>query len=219
MKRLLQRLWLMRRDNSPGSRDRPNEKPACHEADPEVRAKSRTLFVPEEVALATWRALRPTAEVACEGVALWAGPKAQYGELQQVVTTVVVPRQRVSSGRYELPTDAVREMGRLLRRRGLVNVAQVHSHPGTWVGHSEWDDAHAFSLRNGAVSIVWPGYARELPSIDLWGVHECRAGVWVHLAGPETTVRVVVVPLVIDLRIQLLGFDHMVGTDREHDDD
>jgi hypothetical protein len=176
------------------------------------------LFVPEEVVIATWRALRPTAEATCEGATLWAAPRSHYDELQQVVTTVIVPRQRVGPGRYELPADAVREMGGTLRRRGLVNVAQVHSHPDEWVGHSDWDDAHAFSLRDGALSIVWPTFGRELQRADAWGVHECSRRTWRRLAPSEAGRRVVILPLVLDLRVGLLGFDMDADADDEDDD-
>lgn len=178
----------------------------------------RVLFVPEEIVVATWRALRPNAEATCEGVVMWAAPRAQYDELQQVVTTVIVPRQRVGPGRYQLPADAVREMGQALRRRGLVNVAQVHSHPGEWVDHSDWDDAHTFSLRDGALSIVWPAFGRELPPADTWGVHECGGRIWRRLGPSEVGRRVVILPLVLDLRVGLLGFDMDTGVDGEDSD-
>lgn len=171
------------------------------------RTEEHSLVVPEEIILATWRALRLTAEASCEGVVLWAAPKRQYAEAQQIVTTVVVPQQRVSPGRYELPTVAVREMGKALRRHNLVNVAQLHSHPSDWVDHSRWDDAHAFSLRNGALSIIWPGYASEIPSLRTWGVHECWNHNWRRLEPQEVTWRITVVPLVVDLRIELLKFE------------
>lgn len=165
----------------------------------------RVLVVSEEVVVSTWRALRPTMQAACESIALWAVPKAQYHDRLQVVTTVIVPQQRVCGGRFEIPPDAVREMGRMLRRRALVNVAQVHSHPSDWVGHSDWDNAHSFSLRDGALSIVWPRYARELPPMDAWGVHECDATEWRRLERGEAARRIVVAPSVIDLRIRLRG--------------
>lgn len=179
---------------------------------------SRVLFVPEEVVVATWRGLRPMAEAACEGVVLWAAPKAQYDDHQQVATTVIVPRQRVGSGRYELPADAVREMGHALRCCGLVNIAQVHSHPDEWVGHSDWDDTHAFSLRDGALSIVWPAFGRDLPRKDTWGVHECSGRTWRRLGSCEAGRRVVILPLVLDLRVGLLGFDLNTNEGREDND-
>ena len=160
----------------------------------------RTLYVPHEVVLDTWRALRPTADAGAEGMVLWVTPASMYTSPVQVVTTVLVPRQRVSAGRYEIPPDAVRAMGRTLRESGLVNVAQVHTHPRDWVVHSAWDGAHAFSLREGALSIVWPYYGRVLTPMDAWGVHECRSHAWERLPLAEACSRVRVVPGVLDLR-------------------
>lgn len=164
---------------------------------------ARVLYVPEEVVVGTWRALRATADVGAEGVAFWAAPAPLYAGQLQVVTTLIVPRQRVSAGRYELPPDAVREMGRTLRARGLVNVAQIHTHPTDWVDHSRWDDTHAFSLREGAISVVWPWYGRYLPPNDEWGVHERRGGEWVRLSLDEAAARVRVLASVVDLRAGL----------------
>ncbi len=122
---------------------------------------TKVLQVPESVIDESWRALRATAARGCEGVVFWAAPADQYLEAVQTCTTVVVPKQYVSPGRYEVPPDAVRALGRTLRAAGLVNVAQLHTHPDQWVGHSAWDDEHAFSLRDGALSIVWPDYGRH----------------------------------------------------------
>lgn len=183
--------------------------PTRSEAEPRTKlqparlAASRILYVSEDVLVASWRALRVTAELSAEAVVFWATPAPLYSSPVQVVTSVLVPRQRVSGGRYEVPADAVREMGRKLRAHGLVNVAQLHTHPSDWVSHSSWDDAHAFSLRDGALSIVWPRYARELPSFRSWGVHECRARQWIQLGSAVAVNRIRILPPVIDLRTSL----------------
>lgn len=166
-------------------------------------AAARVLFVPEDIVLTTWRTLRPTAEAECEGVVFWAAPKEMYTSANPVITTVIAPAQRVSPGRFELSPDSIREMGRRLRRHGLVNLVQVHTHPGRGVGHSEWDDTHVFSQREGTLSIVWPGYAREIPPLCSWGVHERQRGTWSRLPSSAVQSRVRILPLVIDLRIGL----------------
>jgi proteasome lid subunit RPN8/RPN11 len=85
-------------------------------------------------------------------VVFWAAPKEMYGSSVAVATTVVVPAQRVSPGGFELAPEVVRAMGADLRRRGLVNLVQVHTHPGAGIGHSGWDDSHVFSQREGTLS-------------------------------------------------------------------
>jgi hypothetical protein len=94
-------------------------------------------------------------------------------------------------------------MGRAVRERDLVNLAEVHTHPEAWVGHSPWDDAHAFSLRPGALSIVWPKYGQQLPAFEAWGVHERAADKWVHLEGRRAARRITILPGLVDLRTRL----------------
>jgi hypothetical protein len=173
----------------------------------EEEPPARTLYVPEDLVIATWRALRPTAECGCEGVVFWAGPAVWYEASAQVATTVIAPEQGVSPGRFDLTTAAVRAMGRAVRERNLVNLAQVHTHPEAWVGHSPWDDAHAFSLRSGALSIVWPKYGQQLPAFGTWGVHERTADEWVHLEGRRAARRITILPGLVELRARLEFLD------------
>jgi len=168
---------------------------------------NRALHVPEAVVVATWQALRLTASRGCEGVALWAGPAILYNTSEQVVTTILVPEQQVGPGHFELPPEGVRTMGQALRDAGLVNVAQIHTHPDSWVGHSSWDDAHAYSLREGSLSIVWPHYGVDLPPQRAWGVHERLRGEWTEPGEKEAQRRVRIMPSVIDLRLHLSFLD------------
>ena len=43
-------------------------------------------------------------------------------------------------------------------------LAQIHTHPFGWVGHSDYDDEKAFSQREGAISIVVPHFAAVRPA-------------------------------------------------------
>jgi hypothetical protein len=163
------------------------------------------LIISDDVLGATWRAFRLTADRGWEGTVRWAAPRAMALSALQVVTTVIVPSQRVSPGGFEIPHEAVRQMGARLREEGLVNIAQLHTHPSGWVGHSAWDDQRAYSRRDGALSIVWPEYGRALYPPERWGVHECRAGEWVRLGSEELQARIIVVPGLLDLRAAFFG--------------
>jgi hypothetical protein len=144
--------------------------------------------------------LRLTAEIECEGTVRWAAPKLTDTAAVQVVSTVVAPAQRIGPGRFEIPHNAVRQMSTRLRELSLVNVAQLHTHPGDCVGHSGRDDECAYSRRDGALSIVWPEYGCALPPLERWGVHECRGGRWMHLVLNDVRKRILIVPSLIDLR-------------------
>lgn len=180
----------------------------------------RILFVPEEVILATWEALREGARAGCESTVRWAGPSHQLGVAAQVVSTVLVPAQRMGPWRFDVPHAATRAVGDALGRTGLVNLAQLHTHPRRWVGHSDWDDARAYSTRDGALSIVWPHYGRMLPEPCAWGVHECRSREWVELTAEDAVKRIVIVPSVIDLRVavEFLGKEDGYDGDEASDD-
>lgn len=158
------------------------------------------LLVPQNVLTETWGAFQEGARSGVESTVRWACPAALAKADVVVITTVVSPAQRVSQDYFEIPYDATRAMGETLRSRGLVNVAQLHTHPRAWVGHSSWDDSHAYSSREFALSIVWPNYGSMLPSIDQWGVHECRTGTWVRLSADLARQRIQLIPSVLQLR-------------------
>lgn len=176
-----------------------------------IRSRERVLYVGEDILVATWRALRDFSRRRCEGTVRWAGPAFQAKCRFQIVTTVVVPFQRVGPGLFEVPHEATRAMGDALVADYLVNLAQLHTHPDSSVCHSSWDDERAYSSRDGALSIVWPHYGKVLAPMGLWGVHESRARTWVRLADAEAARRIVVVPSLRDLRHAVEVLDQ-IGT-------
>jgi hypothetical protein len=130
-----------------------------------------------------------------DGVA--AGPSQADGG---VVTTVTLPDARERDGDWEVDAEEMRRAGRHLRPYGLVRLAQVHSHPATWTGHSETDDERAFSHQTGAISIVLPGYALTYPGLTDAGVHLRERSSWRELEAHEVHDYVRVVPSLIDRR-------------------
>lgn len=166
----------------------------------------RVAIIPASVLTETWLALRDGASAGVESTIRWAGPSAFARAEVQVITTVVNPKQRVSAGNFEIPHEGTRSMGEALARHQLVNVAQLHTHPGDWVGHSSWDDARAFSSRDHALSIVWPHYGSTLPPLDKWGVHECLGGRWHKLSPSAAHERIRIVPASLQLRGELERF-------------
>ena len=188
-------------------------------ADPNNVGTGRALYVPEELLVATWRGLSASARLGCEGTVRWAGPAFQSRASLQVATTVVIPGQRIAPGAFEVPHDATRAMGEALATSGLVNIAQLHSHPGTWVGHSDWDDAHAYSSRDGALSIVWPQYARALPAFAQWGIHERVDGAWLRLGSTDAARRILIVSSVLDLRVTIESLTVGLGSRDDRNDE
>ena len=88
-----------------------------------------------------------------------------------VVTTLTFPRADNHAGRFNVSAEAMSEAGKHLRQYRLRRLAQVHTHPTEWTGHSPWDDELAYSQMPGAISIVLPQFGRSRPSLQDAGCH------------------------------------------------
>ena len=73
---------------------------------------------------------------------------------------------------HKVSREAVTALFRYLQQKNLQLIADVHSHPGTWVGLSEIDMEHPLEFRVGFLSLVLPSYATPKPDIGTVGVHE-----------------------------------------------
>ena len=78
-----------------------------------------------------------------------------------IVTTLTFPNAELYSGHFHVPASAMDMAGNHLIDYGLRRIAQVHTHPTSWVGHSPYDNEHACSQAVGAVSIVLPDYGKK----------------------------------------------------------
>jgi hypothetical protein len=108
-----------------------------------------------------------------ECVVYWAGPQGD-----DRVDEVIHPRHRAGPVGYQVDQSWVIEYFLALsqaRRRTLV---QVHSHPATWVGHSETDDRFVLVPSVGFHSIVVPNFGHGLATAS-WGIWRLeRDGSW-----------------------------------------
>ena len=107
-----------------------------------------------------------------EGLVYWAG---KISDNVVNVTTVIAPN--TESDAYLVSTShkdnfhVVNELNELK----LVEVAQVHSHPGCEVDHSYGDDRWAAFKFEGLLSLVVPNYCKEgiLP-LEKCGIHRYK---------------------------------------------
>lgn len=144
------------------------------------------LRVPTEALTATLMLLQRAGR--CESGLFWYGPKDTIGN--GTVMWVVAPRQRMAWGNYHISAEALAEIVYRLPD-DWKPLAQVHSHPGSDVEHSNYDDRMASSRR--ALSLVFPCYGRPIaPFPNGVGVHEWQSGYW-HLLDLECATRRVVV--------------------------
>lgn len=120
-----------------------------------------------------------------------------------VVVALTLPHAHLYPDRFEVSPDAMSKAGKHLRQFQLRRLAQVHTHPGSWVGHSPWDDAKAYSQLEGAVSLVLPNHARARPRLEEAGVHLRRAMGWEQLTAQNVTEVIRVTPSYLDFRTDL----------------
>jgi len=152
---------------------------------PELRSSrvAGRVVVPRHVVTATHVAFLPYWQAGVETAAFWAGPDS---EERGVITTLVQPSLHQTPGNYHVPPAARMQMARRLGAQGLVVYAQVHTHPRAWVGHSAYDDAHAYSTADGSLSLVWPEYGRACPhDLEGIGLHVRLGGRWTELVSQE----------------------------------
>jgi proteasome lid subunit RPN8/RPN11 len=145
----------------------------------------------------TWRMtavlLRGYAGQGVEAGLYWYGIRSSESA---AVITVGLPRQTNRSGNFEVGADDLAVLVRRVRRP-LVVVAQVHSHPGANVDHSDWDNDLVVSRK--ILSLVVPDYGRRVHLEDL-GVHEFVDENWYRLSNDEVARRIVVTPSSVDTR-------------------
>ena len=127
------------------------------------------------------------------------GPRPADGAWA-AATTLVLPNAAHTRGHYEISAREMSRAGRHLRQFGLLRLAQMHSHPQDWTGHSEFDDEMSFSHRDGALSIVVPHYGACSPGLADCGVHLCHDGQWQQIAPGDLSEHVGIVPSVLDFR-------------------
>jgi hypothetical protein len=156
------------------------------------------LFVPRNIVTATYEYFLPYWKAEVETACFWFG--VDLGDYQ-VATTVAVAKLFQTQGNFRVDKDSMRRLSASLSQQGLVNLAQVHTHPSRWVEHSPFDDERAYSTRDGAMSLVWPEYGQSTNhGLEKVGIHEMRAGIWARLSVGEISERIRLVDSLADFR-------------------
>ncbi|MDA9440580.1 hypothetical protein XH98_15975 [Bradyrhizobium sp. CCBAU 51745] len=118
----------------------------------------------------------------------WYGTRDATGNGQ--VRYVAAPKQQMTWGNYHVSPEALAEIVNRLPE-GWKPLAQVHSHPGLRVEHSNYDDRMMSSRK--ALSLVFPSYGRSTESFPKGvGVHEWQIDYW-HLLDDALAARRIVV--------------------------
>lgn len=133
-----------------------------------------------------------------EGIVYWAGVPSKG---VWIVTTVVAPYASTACGSFHTSTVANAQVIATVANYQLQVLAQVHGHPGAWVGHSDGDNKGAFMPYTGFYSIVVPNYGLQgLLPLSICGVHRFADGRFIQLSTTDIDQVFSVIPASIDLR-------------------
>jgi proteasome lid subunit RPN8/RPN11 len=125
---------------------------------------NRAILYTEKV-LSDYRRKRPSNE----GLVYWAGRKD--GDIIRV-ELVIAPRTDSAARRVVTTPESNLRMIQVISKHDLIHLGQVHSHPGSWVDHSEGDDEYAAFKINGLLSLVVPSYCKNgMIPIETCGIH------------------------------------------------
>jgi len=115
-----------------------------------------------------------------------------------IVTSVVRPRQQNTLGSFFVSSEANADIAVWLCARKLKLLAQLHTHPGEYVGHSDGDNLGASLAFQGFYSLVVPNYGRSgiLP-LNQCGIHVFHNG-FVEVPSLIAEKHIQIVPHVAD---------------------
>lgn len=114
-------------------------------------------LVPLRVVEATLDLLKAAGHARRECVVLWLG-RREPAEIR--VVEAYKPEQIAAQDFFRLPRPSIAALFEVLRARGLIVAAQVHTHPAE-AFHSAADDQWAIVRHVDALSLVLPYFARD----------------------------------------------------------
>jgi hypothetical protein len=159
-----------------------------------------SIYLSQQVIIDTAKLLRTygTQEMSHEGIVYWAGVAC---ERCWVITTAFAPVANTTYGSYKTDLISNAIMISRLNEMRLRLIAQVHSHPGDWVGHSDGDNLGAFMPYDGFYSVVVPSYAKQgLLPLTNCGFHRYEKIRFRELSPTEIVSTFAILPSSVDLR-------------------
>lgn len=137
----------------------------------------------------TWLGLKRLSAGVRESAAAWGGRRD--GDVWRAERVVLLEGLGVHAGElfHRALPDATAALFQELRAHGLRLVADVHTHPSTWVGLSETDMAHPLEYRVGLLALVLPEFARFAPELETIGAHLYEGdGHWREVSPTDAVV-------------------------------
>jgi proteasome lid subunit RPN8/RPN11 len=119
----------------------------------------------------------------------------------QLLTTAIAPRCDHGLRRVMCDERQIEEVVAHAHAHQLGVLAQVHSHPGAFIEHSEGDDEMVLMPFERMISIVVPHYARYgLRPLENLGIHQYQDGGWVTANRESVASAITILPGTADLR-------------------
>jgi hypothetical protein len=121
---------------------------------------SKRYFISEDVieftkkVLSEYGRLKPPNE----GFVYWAG---KINEDKIIINSAFAPDTLSSKGSVEIKSGSNFDFVLFLSKHKLSHIANIHTHSGSWVGHSTGDDFMAPFKKPGLLSIVVPNYGTK----------------------------------------------------------
>lgn len=146
---------------------------------------SRTIHVARTIWEETWDGLRRRGGGENESAAVWGGRRSDDAEHVKAVYFLddYAGGERCA-GYHRVPVSALTEFFATLHEQRQVIIADIHTHPGDWVGLSALDEENPIEYRVGLPAIVVPRFGLPRPSLSLCGVHIYKGnGRWQTLTG------------------------------------
>ena len=165
------------------------------------RCEGPCLWIGESLLAVTERLLRSYGGAHDhEGIVYWGGLELPQGA---AALTAVSPVAITTWGSFRTERDTNTALVLTLASLGLSLVAQVHSHPGEWVDHSDGDDGGALVKFHGFWSLVVPNFAQlGMRNLEAVGVHLFDTGAFRRLGPSAVSSRVRALPIAVDLRAE-----------------
>jgi len=123
------------------------------------------------------------AQSAHESIVYWAGKTTDSA---WIITTSIAPTAVTTWGSFQTSAASNAGVITFLATHELELLAQVHSHPGSCVDHSDGDDEGALMPYENYLSLIVPNYAKKgmLP-LTSCGIHRFNTGQFKRLTNQE----------------------------------
>ena len=116
-----------------------------------------------------------------EGFVVWGGLKDNN---IFNVKLVIAPKTESDFGRVVVSHKSNYYVVKELSKRNIIQIAQVHSHPTSWIDHSQGDSEWAAFKVEGLLSIVVPNYCKKgFKDLLSCGVHRFSNNNFIRLSS------------------------------------